>query len=610
MIEKTKLFEEAFKRQARPRRVTVTLAVPPGPGLRQDIINKLRSTARSPSLNVSFKVDPGIIGGMIIHAGNRIVDGSIRRRFAALQSTLARRMEMAMAGRELSPSEMMNVMRAALEDYQPDVGLDSVGEVISVGDGVARVTDLEDTMSGELVEFESGVPGIALDLDEDSIGCILLGPGEMVGEGDTVRALGRVVEVPVGRELLGRVVDALGRPLDGRGPVLATRSRPVESPAPGVADREPVRRPLYTGLKVIDALVPIGRGQRELIIGDRQTGKTTIAVDTILNQKDSGVICIYIAIGQKASTVAQVVNTLEQHGAMPYTIVVVATSSDPTPLQYVAPYAGCAMAEEFMYSGEDVLVVYDDLSKHAVAYREMSLLLRRPPGREAYPGDIFYLHGRLLERAAKLAERSGGGSMTALPIVETLAGDVSAYIPTNIISITDGQIFLESDLFFAGVRPAVNPGLSVSRVGGDAQIPAMKEVGTRLRLELAQYRELAAFAQFGAELDSTARAQLAQGERIVALLKQKQHSPMRVEDQVVLLHAIANHGLDDVPVDGIAWFEREFISFMREHFPAVLRKIREAGTLPDDYRGSLMAALEQFKRDFLVGEQPWSSSER
>ncbi|HHV61648.1 MAG TPA: F0F1 ATP synthase subunit alpha [Firmicutes bacterium] len=608
MIEKARSFEEVFKRQGKPRRVTVTLAAPPGARLRQEIINKLRSITLSPSLGVTFKIDPEIIGGMIIHAGNKIIDGSIRRRFISFQDALTKRMEVVMAGREPSPREIMDVMGAVLESYQPDVGLDSVGEAVSVGDGVARVTDLEDIMCGELVEFERGVPGIALDLDEDSVGCILLGPSEMVREGDTVRALGRVVEVPVGRELLGRVVDALGRPLDGKGPILATRRRPVESPAPGVADREPVRKPLYTGLKVIDALVPIGRGQRELIIGDRQTGKTTIAVDTILNQKDSGVICIYVAIGQKASTVAQVVNTLEQHGAMSYTIVVAATSSDPTPLQYVAPYAGCAMAEEFMYSGEDVLIVYDDLSKHAVAYREMSLLLRRPPGREAYPGDIFYLHGRLLERAAKLAGRLGGGSMTALPIVETLAGDVSAYIPTNIISITDGQIFLEGDLFFAGVRPAVNAGLSVSRVGGDAQIPAMKEVGTRLRLELAQYRELAAFAQFGAELDSTARAQLAQGERIVALLKQKQHSPMRVEDQVVLLHAIANHGLDDVPVDGIAWFEREFISFMREHFPAVLRKIRETGTLPDDYKGSLMAGLEQFKKDFLMGDRPWNSS--
>ena len=424
----------------------------------------------------------------------------------------------------IRPDEISAILKQQIERFDSDVQVENVGTVIMVGDGIARIYGLDDAMAGELLQFENGIYGMALNLEEDNIGCVILGPYSEIREGDSVKRTGRIVEVPVGEALIGRVVNPLGQPLDGKGPIKTERFRPIEANAPGVVDRKNVHEPLQTGIKAIDAMIPIGRGQRELIIGDRQTGKTAIAIDTILNQKGQDVICIYVAIGQKASTVSGIVDVLEKRGAMEYTIVVSATASEPAPLLYIAPYAGCAMGEEFMYNGKHVLVIYDDLSKHAAAYRELSLLLRRPPGREAFPGDVFYLHSRLLERAAKLNDEKGAGSLTALPIIETQAGDVSAYIPTNVISITDGQIFLESDLFYAGVRPAINPGISVSRVGGDAQIKAMKKVAGSLRLDLSQYRELAAFAQFGSDLDRATQARLARGQRVTEILKQSQYA--------------------------------------------------------------------------------------
>jgi F-type H+-transporting ATPase subunit alpha len=453
-------------------------------------------------------------------------------------------------------------------------------------------------MASELLEFPGGVLGMALNLEEDNVGCVILGPYTHIKEGDTVKRTGRVVSVPVGEALIGRVVNPLGQPLDGKGPIVTDKYRPVERIAPGVITRKSVHEPLQTGIKAIDSMIPIGRGQRELIIGDRQTGKTAIAIDTIINQKNTDVICIYVAIGQKASTVAKVVQTLKDHGAMDYTIVVSATASDPAPLLYLAPYAGCAMGEEFMEQGKHVLVVYDDLSKQAAAYRELSLLLRRPPGREAYPGDVFYLHSRLLERAAKLSDEYGGGSLTALPIIETQAGDVSAYIPTNVISITDGQIYLESDLFYAGVRPAVNVGLSVSRVGGAAQIKAMKQVAGSLRLDLAQYRELAAFAQFGSDLDKATLARLTRGERLVELLKQDQYKPMPVEEQVMAIFAAVNGYLDDLPVEKVRPFEAEFLKFMRANYPQIGEEIRTKGVLTDELTTRLKSAIEEFKKTF------------
>jgi F-type H+-transporting ATPase subunit alpha len=442
---------------------------------------------------------------------------------------------------------------------------------------VADITGLYGAHIGEIVKFQNGSHGMVLNLETNHVGAIVFGEGLDIHSGDAVRLLGRIIDVPVGEELVGRVVNALGEPIDGFGPIHTERRRPIEAAAPGIAERVPVDTPLATGIKAIDAMIPIGRGQRELIIGDRQTGKTALAIDTILNQKESGVLCIYVAIGQKASTVSQVVETLKEYGAMDYTTVVVASASDSAPMQYIAPYSGCAMAEEFMYQGRDVLIVYDDLSKHAVAYRAMSLLLRRPPGREAYPGDIFYLHARLLERAARLAPELKGGSLTALPIVETQDGDVSAYIPTNIISITDGQIFLEEDLFFAGIRPAINVGLSVSRVGGDAQIAAMKKLAGPLRLQLAQYRELSSFAQFGAELDQVARAQLAAGERIVALLKQPRYAPLPVAEEVVLLYMLVQGFFDDVPVDKVGWLEQEILLKFRQDYQDILDHIARTG---------------------------------
>jgi F-type H+-transporting ATPase subunit alpha len=454
-------------------------------------------------------------------------------------------------------------------------------------------------MAGELLEFPNDVYGMAQNLEEDNIGVVLLGSDMLVKEGDIVKATGRVVEVPVGDEMIGRVVNSLGQPIDGKGPINTTKFRPVEFQAPGVIDRRSVYQPLQTGIKAIDSMIPIGRGQRELIIGDRQTGKTAIAVDTIINQKGQNVICIYVAIGQKASTVAQIAQKLQDYDAMDYSIIVSSSASELAPLQYIAPYAGCAMAEEFMYQGKDVLIIYDDLSKHAVAYRAMSLLLRRPPGREAFPGDVFYLHSRLLERAAKLSDENGGGSITALPVIETQAGDVSAYIPTNVISITDGQIYLETELFFSGQRPAVNSGISVSRVGGDAQIKAMKQVAGRIRLELAQYRELAAFAQFGSDLDKDTQERLAQGERLMRILRQPQYQPMAVEDQIMIIYATINKYLADVPVTEVGRFEKEFLDFMDNQHPEVGKAIIAEQKLTDEIEANLKAALEEFLPKFI-----------
>ncbi|MCL6449960.1 MAG: F0F1 ATP synthase subunit alpha [Acetobacteraceae bacterium] len=500
----------------------------------------------------------------------------------------------------LKPEEVSRILKEQIEKYEAGIDVSRMGRVIQVGDGIARVYGLESCMYNELLEFPGGIMGMALNLEEDNIGCVILGPYSHIKEGDEVRRTGRIVEVPVGEPMLGRVVNALGQPIDGKGPINATSFRPVEFKAPGVVARRPVSQPLQTGIKALDSMIPIGRGQRELIIGDRQTGKTALAVDAIINQRDTDVVCIYVAIGQKISTVAGVVEVLERHGAMPYTTVVSATASEPAPLLYIAPYAGAAMGEEFMYRGGHVLIVYDDLSKHAVAYRELSLLLRRPPGREAYPGDVFYLHSRLLERGAKLSDELGGGSMTAFPIIETQAGDLHTYIPTNVISITDGQIFLEPDLFYAGVRPAVNVGLSVSRVGGAAQIKAMRQVAGRLRLDLAQYRELAAFAQFGSELDKATQARLARGERMVELLKQGQYRPMPVEEQVASLFVGVHGHLDDVPVGEVRRFEAEFLEFLKKQEAGVLQGIREAKEITPQAEAQLSEAIARFKTGFLA----------
>lgn len=496
----------------------------------------------------------------------------------------------------IRPEEISSILKQQIEKYQADVDVSEVGTVISVGDGIARIYGLQNAMSGELLEFSNGVAGMVQNLEEDNIGCVILGPYTEIQEGDEVKRTGRIMEVPVGEALIGRVVNPLGQPVDGKGPIKPSGYRPVEFRAPGVVQRRSVYEPLQTGLKAIDSMVPIGRGQRELIIGDRQTGKTALAIDTIINQKGQGVICVYVAIGQKASTVAGVVHKLEEYGAMEYTIVVSATASEPAPLLYIAPYAGCAMGEYFMYNGGHVLCIYDDLSKQAAAYRELSLLLRRPPGREAYPGDVFYLHSRLLERAAKLSDEMGGGSLTALPVIETQAGDVSAYIPTNVISITDGQIYLEADLFHSGVRPAINVGLSVSRVGGSAQIKAMKQVAGRLRMDLAQYRELAAFAQFGSDLDKATQATLARGERMVEILKQDQYSPMPVEEQVVGIFAAANGFCDDMEVSKILDFEKGLLNYLRTSRSEILKLIREEKKLSDDTIEKLKSAITEFKK--------------
>jgi len=504
---------------------------------------------------------------------------------------------------QIRADEISRLLREEIENYDKAVNVAETGSVISVGDGIARIYGLENVMAGELIEFKGGVSGIALNLEEDQVGAVLLGEASGIMEGDEVRRTGRIMSVPVGEAMIGRVVDALGKPIDGKGPIEAKGYNAIERIAPGVVDRQPVKEPMQTGIKAIDAMIPIGRGQRELIIGDRQTGKTTVALDTIINQKGGDVICIYVAIGQKRSTVAQVVKTLEDYGAMEYTIVVAATASDPAPMQYLAPYAGCAIGEYFRDSSRHALCIYDDLSKHAAAYREISLLLRRPPGREAFPGDVFYLHSRLLERAAKLSADQGGGSLTALPFIETQAGDVSAYIPTNVISITDGQIYLESDLFNANIRPAINVGISVSRVGGNAQIKAMRQVAGSLRLNLAQYRALAAFAQMGSDLDKTSTAQLTRGSRMVEILKQGQYSPVPVEKQVMIIYAGTEGFLDDVPLDKCRAFEDGLLKFVESAHPGMLSTIREKKTLDDALKGQMSAAIKEFKTNFVEAQK-------
>jgi F-type H+/Na+-transporting ATPase subunit alpha len=500
----------------------------------------------------------------------------------------------------IKPEEISTLIKQQIEQYHSDIQVVDVGTVIQVGDGIALAHGLENVMAGELLEFSNGVMGMALNLEENNVGIVIMGPYTDIREGDQVKRTGRIMEVPVGEAMLGRVVNSLGQPVDGGGPIATTEFRPIESPAPGVMARKSVHEPMQTGIKAIDAMIPIGRGQRELIIGDRQTGKTTIAIDTIVNQKGNGVKCIYVAIGQKQSTVRGVVETLRKHGALEYTIVVTASASEPAPLLYIAPYTGCAMGEYFMYKGEHVLVIYDDLTKQASAYRELSLLLRRPPGREAYPGDVFYLHSRLLERAAKLSDELGGGSLTALPFIETQAGDVSAYIPTNVISITDGQIFLEADLFYSGQRPAVNVGISVSRVGGSAQIKAMKKVAGTLKLDLAQYRELAAFAQFGSDLDRATQNRLNRGVRTLELLKQGVNQPMSVEHQVVSIYTVTKGHIDDLPVHDIRRFESEFLAYVDANAPQIFASIRDTKDLTADNEQALIQAINTFKKSFAV----------
>ncbi len=499
---------------------------------------------------------------------------------------------------KIRADEISQLIKQQLKGYETAVEVAEVGTVTEVGDGIARIYGLEKVMAGELLDLPHDVVGMVLNLEEDNVGAILMGESALIKEGDQAKRTGRIAEVPVGEAMIGRVVNALGQPIDGKGPIEAQEHRAIERLAPGVVDRQPVKEPLQTGIKPIDAMIPIGRGQRELIIGDRQTGKTALAVDTILNQKAEGVLCIYVAVGQKRSTVAQVVKILEDHGAMAYTTVVSATASEPAPLQFIAPYAGCAMGEYFRDNGKHALIIYDDLSKHAAAYRQLSLLLRRPPGREAYPGDVFYLHSRLLERAAKLNDELGGGSLTALPIIETQLGDVAAYIPTNVISITDGQIYLETDLFYAGVRPAVNVGLSVSRVGGSAQIRAMRQVAGRLRLDLAQYRELAAFAQFGSELDRATQAQLNRGGRMVEILKQDQFVPLAVERQILIVFAGVNGHVDDLPVEAVRAFEEGLFRFVEARYPEIYAELNEKKIIGDDLRQKVEQAIREHKEEF------------
>ena len=548
------------------------------------------------------KVDPSILGGIIVQVGDKVYDASALRKL--------KKMEVVMNGIDIhdyaldKPEAMADAISAKLENYNVDADLEEVGIVEKIGDGIATVIGMKNAMAGELVELPHGVSGMVQNLNQDSVGIVLMGGETAIKEGDLVRRTGRIMEVPVGEALLGRVVSAIGAPIDGKGAIAAAEYRPVESPAHGIADRQSVDTPLQTGIKCIDALVPIGRGQRELIIGDRGTGKTAVAIDTIINQKGLGVICIYVTIGQKASNIARIVRTLEQHGAMEYTIIVAATAADSAPLQFLAPYCGVTMAEYFMDQGKDVLCVYDDLSKHAVAYRAMSLLLRRPPGREAYPGDVFYLHSRLLERAAKLNSIAPlkGGSVTALPIIETLAGDVGGFIPTNVISITDGQIFLESELFYSGIRPAINSGLSVSRVGGAAQIKAMKSVAGTLRLDLAQYRELAAFAQFASDLDKATKAQLDRGQRLTELLKQGQYCPLPVEKQVMAIYLGTKGYLDDVAVKDVTRCEKEFLEFMEANHPEVGADIKATKKISDENEEALKNAIAEFKETFVASE--------
>jgi F-type H+-transporting ATPase subunit alpha len=499
---------------------------------------------------------------------------------------------------EIRAEEISEIIRKQIKEYGKEVEVAEIGTIISIGDGIARIHGLDKAMAGELLEFPGGISGMVLNLEEDNVGAAILGEFSEIKEGDTVKRTGRIVEVPVGDALIGRVVNAIGQPIDGKGPIATDKFSKVEVKAPGIVQRKSVHQPMQTGLKAIDSMVPIGRGQRELIIGDRQTGKTAVAIDTIINQKGGDVVCIYVAIGQKRSTVAQVVSKLQEHGAMDYTIIVAASASEPAPLQFIAPYTGVTMGEYFRDSGKHALIIYDDLSKQAVAYRQLSLLLRRPPGREAYPGDVFYLHSRLLERACKVSDACGAGSLTALPIIETQAGDVSAYIPTNVISITDGQIYLESDLFYSGVRPAINVGLSVSRVGGAAQVKAMKQVAGTLRLSLAQYREMAAFAQFGSDLDKATQMQLARGERLVEILKQPQYRPIPNEKQVLIIFSANNGFLDDYPVASLRRYESELYTFFDTRKSDLLAEVRDKKAIDDDLKGKIVAALNEFKKEF------------
>lgn len=543
-------------------------------------------------------VEPSIIGGVIVKIGDKVFDASSKRQLEKVGQLMG---AVQVGDQSLEkPAGIADALTKEVQDYKIDVDLEEVGVIEKVGDGIATVTGMRGVMASELVELPGGVIGMVQNLKADEVGIVLMGGETLIKQGDIVRRTGRIMEVPVGDAMLGRIVNALGEAIDGKGEIKTSDMRCIESPAPGIADRKSVDVPLQTGIKAIDALVPIGRGQRELIIGDRGTGKTAVAIDTIINQKGLGVICIYVAIGQKTSTVARIARTLEQHGALSYTIIVAATAADSAPLQYLAPYTGVTIGEFFMDQGKDVLCIYDDLSKHAVAYRAMSLLLRRPPGREAYPGDVFYLHSRLLERAARRSPEAGGGSITALPIIETLAGDVGGYIPTNVISITDGQIYLESELFYSGIRPAINVGLSVSRVGGSAQIKAMKSVAGTLRLDLAQYRELAAFAQFGSDLDKATKAQLDRGARMTEILKQGQYAPLPVEKQVLSLFAAAKGYIDDIPVHDVTRFEKEYLAYMAANYPELGDSIRNEKKITDETEKAMRKAIETFKDTFAI----------
>ena len=562
--------------------------------LEQETVDEIRDIIAQAfdddEVNIETDVDASLIGGLRLQVGDTVYDGSLAHRLNVIRNSIV--------SEAVPEGDVAEALRGRLSKEQSKLDAFQVGTVITLSDGICRVSGLSDVMAGEMLEFGGGLRGLVMDLEKDNVGVVMLGNYDNVQEGDEVRRTGKIIEVPVGEALIGRVVDALGRPVDGKGIIHATESRAIESPAPSVLMRRPVSVPMQTGIKAIDALVPIGRGQRELIIGDRQTGKTAIALDTIINQKGKDLICIYVAIGQKESTVASFVNKLREHGAMDYTIVVCANASEPAPMLYIAPYSGAAMGEYFMYNGKDVLIIYDDLSKQAVAYREISLLLHRPPGREAYPGDVFYLHSRLLERAARLSEEAGGGSMTALPIIETQAGDISAYIPTNVISITDGQIFLETDLFNSGVRPAINVGLSVSRVGGSAQLGAMKQVAGRLRMDLAQYRELAAFSQFGSDLDKATRDTLHRGDRMTELLKQGQFAPMEAADQVVSIFAASEGYADDVELADIARFEKELLDHVHSNYPEIKDQIMTGKKLSAEQLEKLRSVIAEFKKDF------------
>ncbi|MCL2023760.1 MAG: F0F1 ATP synthase subunit alpha [Oscillospiraceae bacterium] len=557
-------------------------------------LQKALSNKFGKDVTVLLDEDPSLIGGLLIEIEGRIIDNTVKRKLEEIKQ-LAKSKSVGTRQASIVPEKISDKIKKPIGDYKARLSVTEYGHVLQVGDGIVHVDGLQGAMSGELLEFENGIHAIALNLDRKSIGAVLMGSDSQVKEGSRVRATGKVAEVPVGDALLGRVVNALGQPIDQKGEINHNAARRIERIAPGVTTRREIDTPLQTGVKAIDVLVPIGRGQRELIIGDRQTGKTALCIDTIINQKGKDVICIYVAIGQKASTVARIQRTLEEYGAMKYTTIVAATASDSASLQYIAPYAGCAMGEEWMEQGKDVLIVYDDLSKHAVAYRALSLLLRRPPGREAYPGDVFYLHSRLLERAACLAPAHGGGSLTALPIIETLEGDISAYISTNVISITDGQIYLETELFNDGIRPAVNPGFSVSRVGGAAQIKAMKKIAGPLRIELAQYRELQSFVQFGSDLSEDTMVRLEHGKRIVEILKQNQYSPMPVEQQVLILYVLTNNHLSDVPVEKVQRFQRHFLKFINENYSDIPAEIADTKEISDELEERILEAIEEFK---------------